>query len=187
MKHNLITYKSPVGDITCVFEGASLVEVCIATDACGVPFHQFIAGGSGKAVQAALSSGRAHVAREFDAYFKGELKEFTQNIKFIRGTCHERKIWLTLKEIPYGEVRTYKWIASRIGNPQAMRAVGQALKRNPLPIILPCHRVISSDGTLGGFSCGVPVKKWLLRHEFGIEGRAYALRETQSDIGKQKG
>jgi len=153
-------------------------------DTGAVPFHQSIAGGSGKAVTATVSSGWAHLARELDAYFKGELKEFTQNIKFTRGTCYERKIWRTLKEIPYGEVRTYKWIASRIGNPQATRAVGQALKRNPLPIILPCHRVISSDGTLGGFSCGVLIKKWLLRHEFGIEGRVCALRETQSKIGR---
>ncbi|MBI3593061.1 MAG: methylated-DNA--[protein]-cysteine S-methyltransferase [Nitrospirae bacterium] len=102
---------------------------------------------------------------ELDSYFKGDLKEFKQKIKFIIGTDFEQRVWLALKEIPYGETRSYKWIARMVGRPKAVRAVGQAIGKNPLPIILPCHRVIASDGSIGGFSCGVEIKRWLLRHE----------------------
>lgn len=70
-----------------------------------------------------------------------------------------------VKTIPYGETRSYKWVAEKLGNPRAVRAVGQALKKNPLPGIIPCHRVIRSDGSLGGFSQGLKKKRELLRGE----------------------
>lgn len=102
---------------------------------------------------------------ELDAYFKGHLREFKQKIRFLNGTDFQREIWLSLKEIRYGELRTYKWLAERIGRPSSFRAVGQALKRNPLPIILPCHRVVYSNNQIGGFSLGVEIKRFLLAHE----------------------
>jgi O-6-methylguanine DNA methyltransferase len=114
------------------------------------------------------SPAAADFFQELDAYFKGDLKKFRQKIKFVRGTAFEQNVWLALKGIPYGEMRSYKWLAERIGKPKALRAVGQALKKNPLPIILPCHRIVASDGSLGGFSCGVDIKEWLLRHEGAI-------------------
>ncbi|MBZ0154726.1 MAG: methylated-DNA--[protein]-cysteine S-methyltransferase [Alphaproteobacteria bacterium] len=103
--------------------------------------------------------------RELDAYFDGTLKEFRQAVRFLRGTDFERRVWDALKEIPYGETRTYGWMADRVGSPGAARAAGRALGRNPLPILIPCHRVIGADGSLTGFSCGVEIKKWLLEHE----------------------
>jgi methylated-DNA-[protein]-cysteine S-methyltransferase len=103
--------------------------------------------------------------KEVDAYFNGHLNKFKQEIKFITGTDFEQKAWLALREIPYGETRTYKWLAEKVGSPKAARAIGQALKKNPLPIILPCHRVIASDSSLGGFSWGVEIKRWLLIKE----------------------
>ena len=86
-------------------------------------------------------------------------------IDWSRYTPFQKKVWEAVKTIPYGETRSYKWVAENIGNPRAARAVGQALKRNPLPGIIPCHRVIRSDGSLGGFSRGLKKKRDLLRAE----------------------
>ncbi len=98
-------------------------------------------------------------------YFEGKLRKF--DIPFIiSGTDFEKKVWLTLNEIPYGQTRTYKWLAERLGAPRSVRAGGQALGRNPLPIILPCHRVIQSDGKLGGYSSGIGIKRRLLELEY---------------------
>jgi methylated-DNA-[protein]-cysteine S-methyltransferase len=82
------------------------------------------------------------------------------------GTDFEKKVWETLRKIPYGETRTYKWLAEEIGKPQAFRAVGNALGKNPIPIIFPCHRVIESDGSLGGYSGGVDIKRRLIEIEY---------------------
>lgn len=103
--------------------------------------------------------------RELDAYFGGSGKGISWPITLITGTEFERKVWLSLREIPHGSTRTYKWVARRVGRPLAMRAVGQALGKNPLPIVLPCHRVIASDGTLGGFAPGPEIKRKLLNLE----------------------
>lgn len=108
---------------------------------------------------------------ELEAYFDGGLREFKQNVSFISGTEFERQVWLALSEIPYGETRTYKWMAEQVGRPRGSRAVGQALKKNPIPIVIPCHRVIESDGKLGGFALGQDIKRRLLQMEF------YYLRE----------
>ena len=79
-----------------------------------------------------------------------------------------KRIWDITRMIPYGEVRSYKWIATKLGSPSYSRVVGNAMARNPVMIIVPCHRVIKSDGSLGGFSSGIEVKKYLLKLE-GIE------------------
>ncbi|RJQ16411.1 MAG: methylated-DNA--[protein]-cysteine S-methyltransferase [Nitrospiraceae bacterium] len=104
--------------------------------------------------------------KELDSYFRGQSDSFSQKIKFLIGTDFENKVWAALKEIPYGETRTYKWVAEKIGKPAAVRAVGQALSKNPVPVIIPCHRVIESDGSIGGYSSGVNVKKRLLEMEY---------------------
>lgn len=80
-------------------------------------------------------------------------------------TAFQRKVYRAILAIPAGEVRSYAWVARTIGNPAACRAVGQALKRNPYPVIIPCHRVIRSDGTIGGYSRGISRKKKLLNYE----------------------
>jgi methylated-DNA-[protein]-cysteine S-methyltransferase len=73
-----------------------------------------------------------------------------------------KKVYKAVLNIPLGEVRSYKWVAKKAGEPKAARAVGQILRRNPWPLIIPCHRVIASDGKLGGYSCGLKKKKYLL-------------------------
>jgi methylated-DNA-[protein]-cysteine S-methyltransferase len=108
----------------------------------------------------------AVVKRELAEYFNGERTDFTCRTMFTVGTAFEKKVWETLREVPYGETRTYKWLSERIGKPQAFRAVGRALGKNPIPIIVPCHRIIESDGTLGGYSSGIDVKRRLLEIEY---------------------
>lgn len=81
------------------------------------------------------------------------------------GTIFQRKVWHKIMKIPYGKTKTYKQIAIAIGHPHSYRAVGQACKKNPIPIIIPCHRVVGSNGSLGGYSRGIGAKKYLLRLE----------------------
>ena len=76
-----------------------------------------------------------------------------------------RRVWKTAQQVPFGQTRSYAWIAARLGNPGAYRAVGNALGKNPVPIVVPCHRIVRSNGTLGGFSAGLAWKKRLLAHE----------------------
>jgi methylated-DNA-[protein]-cysteine S-methyltransferase len=104
--------------------------------------------------------------KELVSFFDGTGTGFNQEIKFLIGTDFEKKVWNALKEIPFGETRTYKWVAEKIGNPSAVRAVGRALSKNPVPIVVPCHRVIESDGSIGGYSLGVDIKRRLLDMEY---------------------
>lgn len=99
-------------------------------------------------------------------YFKGEKVDFSSiPISFIIGTENEKKVWEELIKVPYGETVTYSYIAEKIGLPYAQRFVGNAVGKNPIPIIIPCHRVIRKDGSLGGFSAGLHVKRYLLELE----------------------
>ncbi len=97
-------------------------------------------------------------------YFDGNLQSFDLNLR-PAGTEFQRKVLAELQKIPYGTTTSYGDIAKKIGNPKAMRAVGAANGRNPIPIIIPCHRVIGSSGDLVGFGGGLPTKEALLRHE----------------------
>jgi methylated-DNA-[protein]-cysteine S-methyltransferase len=81
------------------------------------------------------------------------------------GTDFQKQVWKAARQIPFGQTRSYWWIAVRIGNPHAMRAVGSALGANPLLLFVPCHRVLRQDGALGGFACGIAWKQKLLKHE----------------------
>lgn len=101
------------------------------------------------------------------AYFAGERVEFECDLDLCKAGDFDRRVWAATQEIPYGEVESYRWIAARIGQPRAARAVGRALGRNPIPVIVPCHRVIHADGALGGFGCGPEWKIRLLELEHG--------------------
>ena len=98
-------------------------------------------------------------------YFSGHKVAFPDKLDLSRATHFQREVWEITRLIPYGETRSYAWVAEQIKRPQAVRAVGQALSKNPLPIIVPCHRVVASDGKLGGFSGGVEMKRYLLSLE----------------------
>lgn len=102
--------------------------------------------------------------RQLEAYFSGKLKSFDLRLA-PEGTEFQKSVWRALCKIPYGETRTYKDIAESIGNPKAYRAVGHANNRNPISIIVPCHRVIGSNGKLTGYACGLDIKAFLLNIE----------------------
>jgi len=98
-------------------------------------------------------------------YFSGHRTTFPDKLDFSRATHFQREVWEITRRIPYGKTKSYAWVAEQIKKPKAMRAVGQALSKNPLPIIVPCHRVVASDDKLGGFSGGVEIKRCLLSLE----------------------
>ena len=95
-------------------------------------------------------------------YLKGERQSFDIPLDLISGTDFQQQVWRTLAAIPYGETRSYAWLARAVGRPKAFRAVGNANGKNPLPILLPCHRVIQENGDLGGYSGGLHIKRALL-------------------------
>lgn len=102
--------------------------------------------------------------KELEEYFDGKRKKFTLPLD-LRGTDFQLRVWNVLREIPYGETRSYKEVALAAGNEKASRAVGMANNKNPILIVVPCHRVIGSNGAMTGFACGLDVKKKLLELE----------------------
>jgi len=102
---------------------------------------------------------------QLDEYFKGKRKKFTVKIR-LEGTDFQKRVWKQLMKIPFGRTASYKDIAVSVGNKNAVRAVGNANGKNKMAIIIPCHRVIGSDGELVGFGAGLWRKEWLLKHEF---------------------
>jgi methylated-DNA-[protein]-cysteine S-methyltransferase len=103
-------------------------------------------------------------ALQLEQYFTGERTEFELDVE-LGGTQFERRVWDAVRAIPYGETATYAEIARRIGRPEACRAVGRANGRNPVAVIVPCHRVIGSDGSLTGYAGGIETKRALLELE----------------------
>lgn len=101
-------------------------------------------------------------------YFAGKRREFSDLTLSPQGTDFQLSVWSALLKIPFGHTQSYGDIARTINNPKGVRAVGLANGKNPIPIIVPCHRVIGTNGTLTGFGGGLPTKKWLLQHE-GVE------------------
>ncbi|MDA8079708.1 MAG: methylated-DNA--[protein]-cysteine S-methyltransferase [Nitrospiraceae bacterium] len=152
---------TPLGSLYLVFSGPALT---------GISFDR----PAGIELKKTADSGL--VKKELMEYFANAREEFTCMTAFIEGTKFEKKVWELIREIPYGETRTYKWVAEKIGEPHAFRAVGNALGKNPIPIVFPCHRVIESSGSIGGYSSGVRIKQRLLEIEYytktaGPEGR----------------
>ncbi|HEX7242033.1 MAG TPA: methylated-DNA--[protein]-cysteine S-methyltransferase [Longimicrobiaceae bacterium] len=120
--------------------------------------------------------GRA-VLLQLREYFAGERRDFDLPL-VAGGTAFQRRVWGALRRIPFGETRSYKQLAALVGSPAAVRAVGQANARNPIPIIVPCHRVLAADGGLGGYlgywegdGHAPDLKRWLLEHERGNRGQ----------------
>ncbi|MBI5664560.1 MAG: methylated-DNA--[protein]-cysteine S-methyltransferase [Nitrospirae bacterium] len=149
-------FNSPIGTLYLTFSGRLLSGVSFEKPE-HVPFRK--------------GAAPASFIKELKAYFSGAHVAFSQEIKFLTGTDFEKKVWSALKDIPFGETRSYKWVAEKTGNSAAVRAVGRALSKNPVPIVVPCHRVIESDGSIGGYSSGVEVKRRLLEMEYYAKGK----------------
>ncbi len=102
------------------------------------------------------------LAEKLRGYLAGKPVVFSEELDLSGATPFQRQVWTQARQIPRGESRSYGWIASRMGKPAACRAVGQALGRNPLPVVIPCHRVLAAGGGIGGFSGGLDIKERLL-------------------------
>lgn len=103
--------------------------------------------------------------KQLQAYFKGEIQQFDLPLDFSNATVFQQKVWTELTHIPYGKTISYLELALKVGTEKHTRAVGLANGKNPIPIIVPCHRVIGSDGTLTGYALGLPMKRYLLNLE----------------------
>lgn len=147
---NWFQLDTPIGDLSYALD---------ETGVCAVHF--------GPKEGAAPASGP--VAEELNAYFAGTLTEFTVTLHVRRGTEFERAVWEQMKLIPYGETRSYGYVANEVGEPGGAQAVGVACNRNPLPVIVPCHRIIGSDGRLVGFGGGLKLKRMLLELEANVK------------------
>ena len=105
------------------------------------------------------------VKEQLRRYYAGEPVAFQVELDLEGYTPFQIRVWQATQEIPYGQTRPYSWLAEQVGSPRAFRAVGQAMARNPIPIIIPCHRVLRKDGSLGGFGGGLDMKRRLLEME----------------------
>lgn len=149
-------YRSPVGAIQLEYEDGEVVSLRKAEE---------------DAVESEENALAALVFRQLDEYFAGTRRSFDFPCR-AQGTPFQRKVWAALRDIPYGETRTYGDIARAIGQPKAARAVGMANNRNPIYIATPCHRVIGADGSLVGYGGGLAMKAALLELE-----KAHASRD----------
>jgi methylated-DNA-[protein]-cysteine S-methyltransferase len=144
---------SPIGELQIVVdEHDRLVAI-------GLPGHH-------RAMPEAVANARrcAHVVVQLREYFAGMRTKFELQVA-AAGTDFQRRAWRTLQSIPFGATASYQEQATRAGNPRAVRAIGAANGKNPVPIVVPCHRVIGKDGSLTGFGGGLATKQWLLQHE----------------------
>lgn len=144
-----------------------LGPLLLAGDESGLKFLNIQKGKKPLRVQEAWEENRnffKDISGQLEAYFAGKLKAF--DVKMApEGSEFQKSVWVALSKIPCGETRTYGQIAKSIGNPKASRAVGLANSRNPIAIIVPCHRVIGADGKLTGYAAGLDVKEFLLKLE----------------------
>ncbi|MEV5960735.1 methylated-DNA--[protein]-cysteine S-methyltransferase [Kribbella sp. NPDC051952] len=140
---------SPIGDLTLAVDDVGL---------CRVHF-----GGSDRPVD--TDPLLTETAEQLEAYFAGELQDFTLPLSVPSGSAFERAVWDQMRRIPYGEMQTYGEVAKIVGDAGAARAVGVACNRNPLPIVVPCHRIVGAGGKMVGFGGGIPTKRHLLELE----------------------
>jgi methylated-DNA-[protein]-cysteine S-methyltransferase len=150
-----ITMKSPLGLLTLTSDGKALTGIYTKEDKLDAQ-HPLRT----QKLDAVLKKAK----KQLDEYFKGKRDQFDVPL-FFSGTVFQKKVWRALMRIPYGQTLSYGELAREIGKPKAARAVGMANNKNPLCIIVPCHRVIGADGSLTGYAGGLDKKKWLLKLE----------------------
>ena len=171
MSHVYTTMQSPIGVLRLVGSGRGLAAVLWEHDDTLPEQFGEVSAEPGHPVL-------LQAQQELEEYFQGSRKRFTVKLDFA-GTEFQNRVWNALRTIPFGETRSYGEIADQIGSSKAVRAVGAANGRNPIPIIVPCHRVIGADGTLTGFAGGLEIKARLLA----LEGRSVTPRSAQLMLG----
>lgn len=149
------TLETPIGPLVVVGRGARVERILFAKGS----------RAADPPAEAVEDAAPLEVAvRQLEEYFRGESTAFDLDLA-ADGTAFQKRVWRELLTIPFGETRSYGEIARAIGRPDASRAVGAANGANPIPIVIPCHRVIGASGSLTGFGGGLGTKRWLLRHE----------------------
>jgi methylated-DNA-[protein]-cysteine S-methyltransferase len=146
---------SPLGPFTAICSSAGLLAVRYPSS------PSLAAPGAPDAVASKLLE---LTLGELRGYFLGSLRAFSVPLD-LRGTLFQQSVWEAVRGVPYGEIRGYGELAGALGRPAAARAVGHANGSNPLPIVVPCHRLVGADGALRGYGGGLPIKRWLLDHE----------------------
>jgi len=156
---NFYTYvDSPIGRLLLQSDGAALTGLYMNVPSSPRPLAECW-------VEDATVDPLPATVRQLAEYFDGKRRAFDLPLLRMQGTEFQQKVWRTLTEIPYGATWSYGELARRIDNPNASRAVGLANGRNPISILVPCHRVIGADGSLTGYGGGLERKQWLLAHE----------------------
>lgn len=159
---DVVRIESPIGELTCVMRGGVLVAVAFEADRGGT-MDKVRRRFPDEPMNDARESGGVRAA--FEKYFSGDLAALDALDVDPGGTPFQSKVWMALREIGAGETWSYEDLARRVGSPAAVRAVGAANGANPIPLVLPCHRVIGKNGKLIGYGGGLDRKKWLLSHE----------------------
>jgi methylated-DNA-[protein]-cysteine S-methyltransferase len=149
---------SPVGDVFFVWSKEGVLRVSFLEGDYGEKISDFIKS------DVTLIRSDSPVEKQLKEYFKGERKKFDCKLS-TKGTPYQKRVWKELLKVSYGETVSYGELARRVNNPKGARSVGMAVHFNPIGIIIPCHRVIMSNGEIGGYASGVEKKKWLLLHE----------------------
>jgi methylated-DNA-[protein]-cysteine S-methyltransferase len=151
---------TPIGELLLVACGGAVYEIRLPDPSIDLPRAAEGGGPAAPAADAVLDEAR----RQLGEYFAGERREFDIPLR-LEGTQFQRRVWDALRSVSYGETVTYAQLARAIGRPNAARAVGAALASNPLPLVLPCHRVVGAHGDLCGFGGGIARKRYLLEAE----------------------
>ena len=159
-------FDTPIGTLRVVGDDGGIERIDLPNAAASDPDPEW------RERRRSLPGSLRETRRQLLQYFEGERRDFDLPLA-PAGTAFQRRVWDELRCIPYGETVSYGELARRIGRPTASRAVGAANGRNPLAIVVPCHRVIGADGTLVGYGGGLPVKEALLAHERGASGDAH--------------
>jgi methylated-DNA-[protein]-cysteine S-methyltransferase len=161
----VVALDTPVGTISIALHEGSLCG--LALDPGDAAFARVIAHCESVQFHTAddLDDPQAPIVDAITRYFDGDVRAIEQVPVRLAGTAFQQRVWEALRDIPAGETISYAQLAGAVGTPTASRAVGRANGTNPVPIVVPCHRVIRADGTLGGYGGGLERKRWLLSHE----------------------
>lgn len=164
-----VSLDAPVGRLQLVLEAGALTRILWANEAQGTDTDS-------------PSPAAKQARRQLSEYFAGKRQRFELDLN-PQGTAFQRSVWRELARIPFGETRSYGEIARTLGKPSASRAVGAANGKNPIPIILACHRVIGASGALTGFAGGLDTKRWLLDHEAASSNQSARSSQIRSRSG----
>jgi methylated-DNA-[protein]-cysteine S-methyltransferase len=167
-QRSYVVVDSPVGLLTLVASGGALVGLYMTDQRHRPPGESF-----GEPADDPPGEPFGAASRQLREYFDGERTEFDLSLA-LDGTTFQRRVWTALQQIPYGQTVSYGQLADRLGQPSASRAVGLANGKNPVGIIVPCHRVVGSDGALTGYGGGIERKRYLLDHEQRSSGQTLA-------------